>query len=113
MFDSALVCWETCSPEIARVILEAPISQKIILNKTEIWNHADAGQLKCKVEFSKSALKKMNAACEHGKTMAEQLFEHEINNIPQSLCKDGKNGIELYHGSKAEISKWFLIHQVL
>ena len=22
--------------------------------------------------------------------MAEQLFEHEINNIPQSLCEDGK-----------------------
>ena len=33
--------------------------------------------------------------------MAEQLFEHEINNIPQSLCKDGKNGIQLYLGSKA------------
>ena len=33
--------------------------------------------------------------------MAEQRFEHEINNIPQSLCKDGKNGIQLYLGSKA------------
>ena len=60
--DSALIHWETCSPEIACVILEVPISQKIILNKTEIWNHTDAGQLKCKAEFSKSALKKMNAA---------------------------------------------------
>ena len=47
----------------------------------------------------------MNSACEHRKTMAEELFEHEINNIPQSLCKDGKKGIELYHGSKAEITK--------
>ena len=35
----------------------------------------------------------MNSACENKKTMAEQLFEHETNNIPQSLCKDGKNGI--------------------
>ena len=26
--DSALIRWETCSPEIARVILEVPISQK-------------------------------------------------------------------------------------
>ena len=39
--------------------------------------------------------------------MAEELFEHEINNTPQSLCKDGKNGIELYHDLKAEITKRF------
>ena len=91
------------------VVSKVPISQKITLNKIEIWNHTDAGQLKCKVEFSpsKSALKKMNSACEHRKTMAEQLFGHVINNIPQTLCKDGKNGIELCHGSKAEISKRF------
>ena len=82
------------------VMSKVPISQKITLNKTEIQNHTDAGQLKCKIEFSpsKSALKKMNSTGEHRKIMAEQLFEHEINNIPQSLCKDGKNGIELYHG---------------
>ena len=36
--------------------------------------------------------------------MIEEQFEHEINNIPQNLCKDGKNAIELYHGSKAEIT---------
>ena len=43
-------------------VSKAPISQEISLNKIEIWNHTDAGQLKCKVEFSlsKSALKKMN-----------------------------------------------------
>ena len=35
------------------------------------------------------------------------MFENEINNIPQSLCKDGKNGIELYHDSKSEITKRF------
>ena len=39
----------------------------------------------------------MSSACDHRKTTAEQLFEHEINNIPESLCKDGKNGIEFYH----------------
>ena len=39
--------------------------------------------------------------------MAEELFEQEINNIPQSLCKDGKNGIELYLDLKAEITKRF------
>ena len=27
----------------------------------------------------------MDSACEHRKTMAEELFEHEINNIFQSL----------------------------
>ena len=85
------------------VVSKVPISQKITLNKIEIWNHTDTGQLKCKVEFSpsKSALKKMNSACEHRKTMAEELFEHEINNIPQSLWKDDKKG------SKAEITKRF------
>ena len=35
------------------------------------------------------------------------MFRNEINNIPQSLCKDGKNGIELYHESKSEITKRF------
>ena len=87
---------------------KVPISRKITFNKIEIWNHTDAGQLKCKVEFSPSkfALKKMNSACEIRKTMtmAEHLFEHEIKNIPQSLCKDG---IELFHGSKVQISKRF------
>ena len=44
------------------VMSKVPISQKITLNKIEIQNHTDAGQLKCKTEFSpsKSALKKMN-----------------------------------------------------
>ena len=69
----------------------------------------DTGQLKCKADFSpsKSILKKISSACGHRKTVAEELFKHEINNIPQSLCKDGKNWIELYHGSKAEITKRF------
>ena len=40
-------------------------------------------------------------------TIVEELIKHEINNIPQSLCKDSKNSIELYHGSKAEITKRF------
>ena len=35
----------------------------------------------------------MNSTCEHRKTMPEQLFEYEINIIPQSLCEDGKNSI--------------------
>ena len=39
--------------------------------------------------------------------MAEKLFEHEFNNIPQSFCKDNKNGIKLYHGSKAKITERF------
>ena len=77
------------------IVSKVPVSQKITLNKIEIWNHDDAGQLKCKVYFSpsKSAFKKMNSTCEHRKTIAEHLFEHEINIIPRSLCEDGKNGI--------------------
>ena len=39
--------------------------------------------------------------------MATALFEHEILDIPQSLCVDGTNGIEMYHGSKADIVKRF------
>ena len=49
----------------------------------------------------------MNSACKHRNAMAKELFEHEINDIPQSPSKDGKNGIELYHASKAEITKRF------
>ena len=58
------------------VVSKVPISRKITLNKIEIWNHTDAGHLKSKVKFfpSKSALKKINSACEKRKTMAEQLF---------------------------------------
>ena len=75
----------------------------------EIWNLTDTGQLKYIDEFSpcKSALKKMNSGCQHRKTIVEELFEHDTNNIPQSLSKDAKNGIELYHNLKAEITKWF------
>ena len=39
--------------------------------------------------------------------MAEELFEHEINNISKSRWKYVKNDFELYHGLKAEISKRF------
>ena len=41
------------------------------LNKIEMWNHTDKGQSKCKVELSlfKSAMKKINSACKHRKTM--------------------------------------------
>ena len=39
--------------------------------------------------------------------MARELFEQAINNIPQNLCINSKNGIELYHGSKSEITKQF------
>ena len=49
----------------------------------------------------------MNSACEYRKDLTKKLFEQEINNIPQSLCVDGKNGIEFYHGSKFEITKQF------
>ena len=51
------------------VVSKVPISQRITLNKIEIWNLTDTEQLKYKVEFSpsKSALKKMNSACEHRK----------------------------------------------
>ena len=49
----------------------------------------------------------MISACKERKAIVEELIKHEINNIPQSLCKDSKNSIELYHGSKAEITKRF------
>ena len=63
---------------------KVPISQKITLNKIKISDHTYTGQLERKIEFfqSKSALKKMNSAYKDRKTMAEELLEHEINNIP-------------------------------
>ena len=89
---------------------KVPISQPITGNKIVIWKHSDRGDSRAKFDFSpsKAALKKMNSACEHRKAMAEKLFTQEINNIPQSLSKDGKNGIELYHGQKSEITKRFI-----
>ena len=88
------------------VLRKVPISHTITTNKIDIWNCTDRIE---KTEFSPSisVLKKMNSACEYRKDLAKELFEQEINNIPQSLCVDGKNGIELYHGSKSEITKRF------
>ena len=40
----------------------------------------------------------MISACKERKTIVEELIKHEINNIPQSLCKDK---------IKAEITKRF------
>ena len=40
--------WETFIYD-QLVVSKVPVSQKITLNKIEIWNHDDAGQLKCKV----------------------------------------------------------------
>ena len=56
---------------------------------------------------AKSVLKKMNSACEYRKVLAEELFENEIFNIPHSLFVDGKSVIEMYHGTKSEITKRF------
>ena len=88
------------------VLRNVPISHTITTNKIDIWNCTDRVE---KIEFSPSisVLKKMNSACEYRKDLAKELFEQEINNILQSLCIDGKNGIDLYHGSKSEIAKRF------
>ena len=88
------------------VLRNVPISHTITTNKIDTWNCTNRVE---KVEFSLSisVLKKMNSACEYRKDLAKKLFEQEINNIPQSLCVDGKNGIELSHGSKSEITKRF------
>ena len=83
-----------------------PISHTITTNKIDIWNCTDRVD---KTEFSPSisVLKKTISACEYRKDLAKESFEQDINNISQSLCVYGKNGIELYHGSKYEITKRF------
>ena len=64
---------------------KVPISETIKSNNIEIWNHNDKAE---KVQFlpAKSVLKQMNSACEYRKELAEELFENEIFNIPQSFC---------------------------
>ena len=56
------------------VVSKVLLSQKITINKIEIWNHFDTEQLECKVEFtpSKSGMNKMNSAYKHKKTMDEK-----------------------------------------
>ena len=82
------------------------ISHAITTSKIDIWNCTNKVE-KTESSPSISVLKKMNSACEYRKDLAKELFEQEINNIPQALCLDGTNGIELYHGSKSEITKPF------
>ena len=88
------------------VLRNVPISHKITTNKIDIWNCTDRLE---KIEFSPSisVLKKMNSACEYRKDLAKELFEQEINNVPQTFCIDGNNGIELYNGSESEITERF------
>ena len=52
-------------------LVKVSILQKITLNKIEIWNYIDTGQLKRNVEFYpfKIAVKKINSACKHIKTI--------------------------------------------
>ena len=52
-------------------LVKVSILQKITLNKIEIWNYIDTGQLKRNVEFYpfKFAVKKINSACKHIKTI--------------------------------------------
>ena len=57
---------------------------------------------------SKYVLKKMNSAYESRRTLAKDLFQHEINNIPQSVCVIDNEVIELFHGSNSGITKRFL-----
>ena len=86
------------------VSAEVLISQPIKTHKFDIWDYSDNVE---KIEFSpsKSVLKKFNSACESRRILAKEVFQHEINNIPQSICVFGKRGIELYHGSKSDITK--------
>ena len=88
------------------VLRNVLISHAITTSKIDIWNCTNKVE-KTESSPSISVLKKMNSACEYRKDLAKELFEQEINNIPQTLCLDGKNGIELYHGSKSEITKPF------
>ena len=46
----------------------------------------------------------MQSACQYGPNMATTIFNHEILNIPQSLCT---NNISMYHGAKSDILKKF------
>ena len=86
------------------VSAKVPISQPIKTNKFDIWDCSDK-ILTSKFLPSKSVLKKMNSACESRRILAKELFQHEINNIPQSICVIGKKGIEMFHGSKCGITK--------
>ena len=90
------------------VVSKQSVSQNTSLNKIEIWNHKDTGQLKCKVEFSlsKSPLKKMNLACEHRRLQPKNFLNKKLR-IFLKACKGGKNCIELHHDLKAEVTKWF------
>ena len=88
------------------VSAKVPISQPIKMNKFDIWVCSDRRDAP-KFSPSHGELKKMNSACESRRDLAKELFQNEINNIPQSLCSISKKGIELFHGSKCGITKRF------
>ena len=69
-------------------------------------DHTDIGQLKCKVEFFqfKSTLKKMNQHINTEKLWLKSCLNMKLT-ISLKACTKMAKSIELYHGSKAEITK--------
>ena len=69
-------------------------------------DHTDTGQLKCKVEFFqfKSTLKKINQHINTEKLWLKSCLKMKLT-ISLKACTKMAKSIELYHGSKAEITK--------
>ncbi len=78
------------------------ICETIKNNDYDLWNESPSKKDNIPYIPNKSVLNKMKSACEYRPTMALELFEGEIMNIPQSLTPDGSS---LYHGTKSDIAK--------
>ena len=89
------------------VFQKVPVSDPIPNNNINIWEfHLDDESGKPYIP-SNTSLTIMRSACQYRPNMATTIFNHEILNIPQSLCT---NNISMYHGTKSDILKKFSSH---
>ena len=85
----------------------ARYSDFVYNNNINIWEfHSDDEAGKPYIP-SNTSLTIMRSACQYRSNMAPTIFNHEILNIPQSLCT---NNISTYHGTKSDILKKFSSH---
>ena len=84
------------------VFQKVPVSDPIPNNTINIWEfHSDDEYGKPYIP-SNTSLTIMRSACQYTPNMATTIFNHEILNIPQSLCT---HNISMYHGTKSDILK--------
>ena len=103
--DSALIRWETCGPDIARIITEFEDSETPASKTSSSTKHHEDNDTFCE-NFASDINTLLSGLpinpCEHRPELAENVFRDEILDVAHSLAK---TSITAYHGQKSDITK--------